>query len=188
MTTRAAYAPDDWAVLRRLVPEVAEAMRIAGPSGPGGRFLEERAGRAAQERSLGRLASVELIADLQAAHASDGPPAFSADPRADGAAFLDATLADADRARVILAAVATPGEAEAYRSLVMDVGEGVATAAGEPGSSAKVSDGERALLGRLAAALGAEGYEPPHKVDSPFGDYRDTGAAERDLYGEDPTR
>jgi hypothetical protein len=25
-------------------------------------------------------------------------------------------------------------------------------------------------------------------MDSPFGDYRDTGAAERDFYGEDPTR
>lgn len=56
------------------------------------------------------------------------------------------------------------------------------------GSEANVSDGERTLLVQLAAALGMDGYEPPHKTDLPFGDYRDVGKAERELCGEDPTR
>ena len=83
---------------------------------------------------------------------------------------------------------AMAAEAEAYASLVLDIAEAVACAAGEPGSKANVSDGERTLLVQLAAALGMDGYEPPHKTDLPFGDYRDVGKAERELCGEDPTR
>ena len=47
MTTQADYTPDEWETLRLVPPMAAEAMRLAGPSGPGGRLLEDRADRRA---------------------------------------------------------------------------------------------------------------------------------------------
>jgi hypothetical protein len=135
-----------------------------------------------------RLGSVALIADLARAGLDPASPPADDDAAAGSDAYLADTIAEAKKARGILAATAASDEREAYASLVMDIAEAVARAAGEPGSDANVSDGERTLLLQLAVALGLDGYEPPHRMDSPFGDYRDVGKAERELYGEDPTR
>lgn len=187
MTTRADYAPDDWETLRLAPSMAAEAVRLAGPSGPGGRFLEERAEKHATQAALAQLGSVELIADLAGARIDEAPAPVDSDAAAAREAYIAAALEEAKRAGAILAA-ASSDEREAYASLVMDVAEAVAKAAGEPGSDANLTDGERVFLVHLAAAMGVDGYKPPHRMDSPFGDYRDTGAAERELYGEDPTR
>ena len=189
MTTQADYTPDDWETLRLAPSMAAEAVRLAGPSGPGGRFLEGRAVKHATQASFARLGSVALIADLARVGLDPASAPADADPVAGAEAYIAGALEQAKRTRAILAAApAGPDEREAYGSLVMDIAEAVACAAGEPGSVANVTDGERALLVQLAAALGMDGYEPPHTMDSPFGDYRDVGAAERELYGEDPTR
>ena len=186
MTTQADYTPDDWETLRLAPAMAAEAIRLAGPSGPGGRFLEGRADRRATRAALARLGTVALIADLDRAGLD---PASSPDDDDDAAgieAYIAGAIAEATNAHGILAAAAAPDEVEAYASLVMDIAEAVARAAGEPGSDANVSAGERTLLMQLAAALGMDGYEPPRRMDSPFGDYRDVGKAERELYGDDP--
>jgi hypothetical protein len=188
MTTQADFAPGDWETLRLLPAMAAEAMRLAGPNGPLGRLIEDRADRHATKVALERLESVALIADLARAGLDPAPPPADADAIAGTEAYIAGTIAEAKRAHGILAATASPDEAEAYASLVLDIAGAVARAAGEPGSEANVSDGERTLLVQLAAALGRDGYAPPHRTDSSFGDYRDVGAAEREPYGEDPTR
>ena len=188
MTTQADFTPDDWETLRLAPAMAAQAVRLAGPSGPGGRFLEDRADRHATKAALERLGSVALVADLARSGLDQASPPADADAAAGAEAYIAGAIAEVERAHAIIAAQAGPDEVEAYASLVMDIAEAVARAAGEPGSVANVTDGERALLVRLAAALAMDGYEPPHKMDSPFGDYRDVGAAERELYGGDPTR
>lgn len=188
MTTQADYTPDDWETLRLVPAMAAEAVRLAGPSGPIGRLIEGRADTRATKQTLARLGSVALIADLARAGLDPASPPADHDATAGAEAYIAGAIAEATNAHGILAATAAPDEAEAYASLVMDIAEAVARAAGEPGSVANVSDGERTLLVQLAAALGVDGYDPPHRTDSPFGDYRDVGKAERELYGEDPTR
>jgi hypothetical protein len=188
MTKQADFTPDDWETLRLAPMMVAMAMRFAAPSGPGGRFLEDRAAKHAARAALARLGSVALIADLARAGLDEASPPADADAGAGSEAYIAGALAEARRAHVILTSAAGADEAEAYASLVLDIAEAVARAAGEPGSDVNVTEGERTLLVHLAEALGADGYEPPHRTDSPFGDYRDTGAATRDFYGgEDPT-
>ena len=186
MTTQADYTPDDWETLRLAPSMAAQAMRFAGPSGPGGRFLEDRAEKHATKGALERLGSVALIADIARAGIDPVSPPADADADAGREAYIAGAIEEAKRARAIVVATAAPDEAEAYGSLIMDIAEAVARAAGERGSVANIGDGERTLLVHLAAALGMDGYEPPHKEGSPFGDYRDPGAALRELYGDDP--
>jgi hypothetical protein len=188
MTTQADYAPDDWETLRLAPSMAAQAMRLAGPSGPLGRLIEDRADRHATKAALERLGSVALIADLARAGFDPASPPADADASAGAEAYIEGAIAEAKRARGVVAAKASPEEVEAYASLVLGIAEAVARAAGEPGSVANVSDGERTLLAQLAAAFDMVGYEPPHRMDAPFGDGRDVGKAERELYGEDPRR
>jgi hypothetical protein len=188
MTTQADYTPDDWETLRLAPAMAAGAMRLAGRTGAIGRILEDRAEKTATRAALERLGSVVLIAGLAAAGIDEAPAPADADAAAGAEAYIAGTIAEAQRARAVLAATASPDEAEAYGTLVLDIAEAVARAAREKGSERNVSEPEQKLLARLAAALGVDGYEPPHPTDSPFGDYRDVGKAEQELYGEDPTR
>jgi hypothetical protein len=188
LTTQADYTPDDWETLRLVPAMAARAMRLTGRTGAIGRIMEDRAERTATKEALERLGSVGLIADLVRAGIDEAPAPVDADAAAAAGAYIAGALAEAKRARAVVTATASADEVEAYGTLVLDVAEAVARSAREKGSERNVSDPERKLLAQLAAALGMDGYEPPHPADSPFGDYRDVGKAERELYGEDPTR
>ena len=68
--------------------------------------------------------------------------------------FIEEVAGDCGKAASLLAEKSDDKEAAEYKAWVIGVGQGVAEAAKEKGSSGKVSDKEQELLDKFSAALG----------------------------------
>jgi hypothetical protein len=157
VTTKAEYTDDEWATLVRSPLVAGMAISIADPGGPIEMSKELLATlRAASAPTAG----VELVGavsqELAALTQQRQNPLGGFKPK--GALAGERILEELRRVNEILSAKASPDEAAAFRSWLLDVAQHAADAAKEGGflgfGAEQVSAGEKDMLERLRSALG----------------------------------
>lgn len=157
MTTKADYTEDEWATLRR-APQVAGfAVSLADPGGPIEITKETLAGLRAVgappgDEELVIAISQDALAQAQAHHN------VVKELDLKGATVREQIVEELRTANEILAAKATPQEAETFRAWLVMAAQDAAEAAKEGGflgiGAVRVSEGEQAMLARLREILG----------------------------------
>lgn len=159
MSTRDDYTVEEWEAIRRAPAECAIAVEQASPSGFWGRRKEEKAAEQGLRAAIEQFGSLELGQAIAATREHEGVLLTAL--RAGGERFVETAPGTAAAARAAIGAKGTRDELEAYATAIIATCEGVATASSEGGARAGVSEAEANLLGRLARALGIDGYRPP---------------------------
>jgi hypothetical protein len=159
MSTRDDYSVEEWEAIRRAPSEAVVAVEQASPSGPLGRRRERRAAERGFVEALEVFADLELIAALVATREQEGTLLDAL--RSGNERFVEQAPETAAAAAAAIRAKGTPAELQAYANAIIVTCDEVARASSEGGARGGVSDAEAVVLGRLAAALGIEGYEAP---------------------------
>ncbi len=158
MTTKDAFAEEEWVRVRRAPFVAGLALSLADPGGPFelGRETMATLKVATAPPSREQLLS-EVALDLQAmTQAKDNPLAgFKAEK---GSAPGPQVLAELKGACELVRAKATPEEYDAFRAWLLATAQAAAEAAKEGGfmgfRAVQVSDGEKAMLEQMKAELG----------------------------------
>lgn len=151
MTRRAEFNADEWATV--VDGPIYAALRVIAAS-HGGRLRESLAmGRAYQE-ARGRQGESELLDDLV-----KSPPAIDAEEvRHAQGNIAEVTTQHLRDAAGLVAAKATPAEADSYKTFVMTVAQAVASAHKEGGflgiGGKQITDAENQALDEISTALG----------------------------------
>ena len=162
MTTRSDFTEDEWATLLRAPMVAGMAITFADPGGPievvkeTSAVLKFATGSSSEQRDdlVG-----EVAREMRGLVEQRKNPAGDFKPR--GAMAGKEILDELSRANEIVAAKATPDEAEAFRAWIMECAQRAADAAKEGGfmgfHAERVSQGEKDMLAQLGSALGVSG-------------------------------
>jgi hypothetical protein len=160
MSTKSDYSDEEWALLLKAPGMAGIAVVAAAPSGPIGVFKELTSmGKwilaAGENAGTGTLPAA-IVADIRAIAEKKLPP--PPDEKIPPGELEARTLDTLRRAAALLAAKATPAEAETYKQWILDVVSNIAKAAKEGTvfgfGGTLVSDKERSLVREIADALG----------------------------------
>src|SRR5215218_3614444 len=158
MTTKTDFTEDEWATLVRSPMVAGAAISLADPGGPIEVLKETSAvikfvtGSASEDRDdvVG-----EVAREVRALAAQRQNPLGDFKPR--GALAGKEILDELGRANEIVAANATPEEADAFRAFILECAQRAAEAAKEGGfmgfRAELVSQGEKDMLEQLQSAL-----------------------------------
>jgi hypothetical protein len=162
MTTKADFTEDEWATLVRSPMVAGMAITIADPGGPievvkeTSAVVKFAAGSSGEERDdvVGEVArEMRGLVEQRKNPIGDFKP--------HGTMAAKEILDEISRANQIVSAKATPEEAEAFRSWIMEAAQRAADAAKEGGfmgfRAERVSEGEKEMLAQLGSALGVSG-------------------------------
>lgn len=161
MSTRDDYTIDEWEAIRRAPSEAVLAVEQASPSGPLGSRRERMAADRGFLLALDDFADLELTGVLATTREEEG--VLLTTLRSGGERFVERAPETAAAAARAIRAKGTPAELQAYANAIIATCEDVARASSESGARGGVSAAESALLTRLAAALGIDGYEAPRQ-------------------------
>jgi hypothetical protein len=159
MATKADFTDDEWATLLRSPILAGMAITFADPGGPIEVVKETSAVLKVLQGSSGenRDDVVGQIARDVLAHAQERKNPVG-EFKAKGALAGKEILDEISRANEIVAAKASPEEAEAFRSWLMECAQRSAEAAKEGGfmgfHAERISQGEQDMLAQLGSALG----------------------------------
>jgi hypothetical protein len=160
MTTKSDFTGDEWAMLVRAPMVAGMAITFADPGGPievvkeTSAVLKFATGSSSEQRDdlVG-----EVAREMRGLVEQRKNPAGDFKPR--GAMAGKEILDELSRANEIVAAKATPDEAEAFRAWIMECAQRAADAAKEGGfmgfRAEQVSQGEKDMLAQLRSALSA---------------------------------
>jgi len=158
MTSKAAFTDEEWERVRRAPFVAGMAITIADPGGP---IEISKEGMATIRAATVPPSQEELLAavalDIEAMIQQKHNPAKDFKPKA--APTAGAEILDELRAvDAIVAAKATPEEAQAFRGWLVTTAQAAADAAKEGGfmgfGAVQVSEGEQKMLDQIRAALG----------------------------------
>lgn len=159
MTTRADYTDEEWAALRRAPLVAGMAVSLADPGGP---IELTKEGMAA----LGAIGAPPGDEELLVAVSQDALARVQQRENMlkeidlKGSTAREQIVDELRRVNGILAAKATPDEADAFRAWLVAAAQDAANAAKEGGflgiGATRVSEGEKAMLARLRQILGVE--------------------------------
>jgi hypothetical protein len=162
MTTKTDFTEGEWATLIRAPMVAGMAITLADPGGPIEVVKETSAvlkfvtGSEGEQRD--DLAG-EVAREVRSLAEQRKNPVGDFKPR--GALAGKEILDEISRADAIVTAKATPEEAQAFRSWLMECAQRAAEAAKEGGfmgfHAERVSQGEKDMLAQLRSALGGEG-------------------------------
>ncbi|HEX6460421.1 MAG TPA: hypothetical protein VF032_15985 [Thermoleophilaceae bacterium] len=156
MTTKADFTEEEWATLVRSPMVAGMAITIADPGGPIEVVKETSAvvKVVTHEQASGLVG--EIAAEVRALAEQHKNPVGDFKPR--GAMAGKEIVDEIGRASEIVTSKATPDEAEAFRSFIMECAQRAAEAAKEGGfmgfHAERVSQGEKDMLAQLSSALG----------------------------------
>jgi hypothetical protein len=160
VTTKSDFTEEEWATLVRAPMVAGMAITFADPGGPIEVVKETTAvlkfatGSSSEQR--GDLVG-EVAREMRGLVEQRKNPAADFKPR--GTMAGKEILDELSRADEIVAAKATPEEAEAFRAWIMECAQRAAEAAKEGGflgfRAEQVSQGEKDMLAQLRSALGA---------------------------------
>lgn len=156
MTTKADFTEEEWATLVRSPMVAGMAITIADPGGPIEVVKETSAVikvvTGEQRDDLVR----EIASEVRALAEQRKNPVGDFKPR--GAMAGKEIVDEIARANEIVTSKATPEEAEAFRTFIMDCAQRAAEAAKEGGfmgfHAERVSQGEKDMLAQIGSALG----------------------------------
>jgi hypothetical protein len=151
MTRRAEFNADEWATV--VDGPIYAALRVIAAS-HGGRLRESLAMGRAYQDARGRQGESELLDDLV-----KSPPAIDAEEvRHAQGDIAEVTTQHLRDAAGLVAAKATPAEADSYKTFVMTVAQAVASAHKEGGflgiGGKQITDAENQALDEISTALG----------------------------------
>jgi hypothetical protein len=151
MTRRAEFNADEWATV--VDGPIYAALRVIAAS-HGGRLRESLAMGRAYQDARGRQGESELLDDLV-----KSPPAIDAEEvRHAQGNIAEVTTQHLRDAAGLVAAKATPAEADSYKTFVMTVAQAVASAHKEGGflgiGGKQITDAENQALDEISTALG----------------------------------
>ena len=161
MTTKSDFTEEEWATLVRAPMVAGMAITFADPGGPievvkeTSAVLKFATGSSSEQRDdlVG-----EVAREMRGLVEQRKNPAADFKPR--GTMAGKEILDELSRANEIVAAKATPDEAEAFRAWIMECAQRAAEAAKEGGfmgfRAEQVSQGEKDMLAQLRSALGAD--------------------------------
>jgi len=161
MTTQAAFAPEEWALLRIVPPLVTAGVSAADPGGLIGAVKEASGGMMAMIDAL-KSSQLELmgalLADKSRPASPDAKSLLGEGSREQQIANFKAALMTKIReAGDLVSRKATPEEAQAYKQMLMTVAERAANAAKEGGflffGGERVSANEQAFLTEVKSTL-----------------------------------
>jgi hypothetical protein len=160
------FTAEEWTLLRLAPSLVAGGTAAADPSGLFSSVKESFAGAKTMAEAFKTHSGLELFTALAADRSIPGMP----DPKSmlgEGtreqqmANLKTAVLERVKSAAALVAAKATPDEAQAYRSMLVSVAEHAANASKEGGflgfGGVRVSEAEKATLAEISGALGVNG-------------------------------
>jgi hypothetical protein len=156
MASKSDFTPEEWKQLVAAAPMVGLAVTAASPNGPFGVMKEMMAvgmamAEVIQKGSSNALVSAVITDVKERATRPESPKVRSAEE-----AQSTALAAVKDVAGIL--AQKAPGDAAGFNAWLMEIGKRVAEASNEGGffgfGGTRVSDAEKAVLGKLAAALG----------------------------------
>jgi hypothetical protein len=157
VTTKADFTDEEWAVLVRSPIVAGMAITLADPGGP----IEVVKETSAVIKLVTEAASGEpndLVGAIARDVAEQGRRSLG-DFKPRGAMAGKEILDELSRANAIVAAKATPDEAEAFRAWIIECAQRAADAAKEGGfmgfHAERVSQGEKEMLAQIGSALGA---------------------------------
>jgi hypothetical protein len=158
MTTKASFTDEEWERVRRAPIVAGMAITIADPGGP---IEISKEGMATLRAATVPPSQQELLAavalDIQAMMQQKQNPAKNFKPTSAPTAGTE-ILNELRAVDGIVAAKATPEEAEAFRGWLLTTAQAAADAAKEGGfmgfGAVQVSEGEQAMLNQLRGALG----------------------------------
>jgi hypothetical protein len=162
MTTKADFSEDEWATLVRSPMVAGAAITIADPGGPI-EVLKETAAVAKFTTSTSSEERGDLVGELarevRALAEQHKNPLGDFKPR--GALAGKEIVDEISRAAEIVSAKASPEDADAFRTWIMECAQRAADAAKEGGfmgfRAERVSQGEQDMLEQLRSALGVSG-------------------------------
>ena len=174
MSLKDDFTDDEWFLLSSVPAMIGSAMSTAAPSGVVGTVKELSVGMRATVEGRSEHPDSALIGELLERAANwDETKAKAKDyrertkARLEGAGVKDRealhelVLADCREAARLVDERCTASDASAYRRWCVDIARKVAEAAKEGSflgiGGVRVSDEERAMMGRIEAALGVEG-------------------------------
>jgi hypothetical protein len=163
MAKQEAFSADEWALVRLAPSLVSGGMSAADPSGIFASIKEAAAGAGSMMETLKGGTTHELFSAMAADRSIPGMP----DPKAllgEGnreqqmANFKTAVLDRVKQATGLVAAKASPAEAQAYRQMIVGIAEKAADASKEGGflgfGGVRVSDREKAFITEVKRAAG----------------------------------
>jgi hypothetical protein len=159
VTKKADYTDEEWATLRRAPVVAGMAITLADPGGP---IEATREVIATLKAVTSPGSDEELVVALSqdALALSQQRQNVLGDFKPRGATAAQQVLDELRAANDIVSAKATPEEATAFRSWLMEAARGAADAAKEGGflgfGAEQVSKGERDMLERLGGILGVD--------------------------------
>ena len=160
MATKSDFTEEEWATLVRAPMVAGMAITFADPGGPievvkeTSAVLKFATGSSSEQRDdlVG-----EVVREMRGLVEQRKNPAADFKPR--GTMAGKEILDELSRANEIVAAKATPDEAEAFRAWIMECAQRAAEAAKEGGfmgfRAEQVSQGEKDMLAQVRSALGA---------------------------------
>jgi hypothetical protein len=170
MTARAEYAADEWQLLRMTPYAAGMAVAVADGLGVLETLRESVAMVVAQSEGVKRYPGNELIKSLIFDRATDTPqqavlkPEGGADRSRMAEQVLETAIRDCRGVAALLEERSHAAERAGYLSWVMETAKATALAARSGGLFSRgplVDEDERAVLGRIAEALGVEVGELP---------------------------
>jgi len=163
MAKQDTFTSEEWTLLRLTPSLVAGGTAAADPSGLFSSIRESLAGARSMAEALKTNSGLELFSALAADRSIPGMP----DPKSmlgEGsreqqmASLKTAVLERVKSTAALVAAKATPAEAQAYKSMLVSVAERAAGASKEGGflgfGGVRVSDKEQAFIAEVRAAAG----------------------------------
>lgn len=162
MTTQAAFTPQEWALLRTVPALVASGVAAADPGGIFGSMKEAFAGMKGMFESLQQGANVELLQAIMADKSKPEMPDIKSmmgegSPEQQMGNLKTNVLARIKEAEGLVAAKASPGEAQAYRQMLMAVASRTAEASKEGSffgfGGVRVSSAEQSFLNEVQQIL-----------------------------------
>ena len=156
MTTKADFTEDEWATLLRSPMVAGMAITIADPGGPIEVVKETSAVVKVLTHEQRDDLVGEIASEVRALAEQRKNPVGDFKPR--GAMVGKEIVDELARANEIVTSKATPQEAEAFRSFIMECAQRAAEAAKEGGfmgfHAERVSQGEKDMLAQIGSALG----------------------------------
>lgn len=162
MTTQAAFTPQEWALLRTVPALVASGVAAADPGGIFASMKEAFAGMKGMFESLQQGTNVELLQAIMADKSKPEMPDIKSmmgegSPEQQMGNLKTGVLAHIKEAEGLIAAKASPEEAQAYRQMLMAVASRTAEASKEGSffgfGGVRVSSAEQSFLNEVQQVL-----------------------------------
>lgn len=162
MTIRDKFSPDDWRLLAHLPIEIAAAASVADSSADAGSTRELLAAITTLQSGAMLLRHNELVQSVfdDYKHDGQGEAALLELSQNPPAELVATTLADAERASVILAEPAIGGDVEEFKLWLRGIASDIVQSSASGGflgiGGTQVTDDEVTFLDRLTSALALE--------------------------------